>query len=157
MIKILKNKNRGIATLPSVIVIGLMALAVVVSITSMAFNELLISQGASQSSSALFYAEGGARDALTRIARNKKYTCVTTDCYPIDFITNGCASGTDCSKVSVSSGIGTTADPKIITSKGIMKASVRTLQVNVILDSGTTTASDQSGEITSTTWTELTN
>lgn len=155
--KNLKNKNRGIATLPTVMVIGMMALAVVVSITSMAFNELLISQGQTQSSSALFYAEGGARDALVRIARKKNYTCSTTDCYSIDFITSGCSTDDGCAKVSVSSGIGTNADPKIITSKGIMKASARTIQVSVVLDSGTTSASLQNGEITSTTWTELTN
>lgn len=157
MTKIYKNKNRGIATLPTVIVIGLMALAVVVSITAMAFNELLISQGAAQSSRALFYAEGGARDALTRIARNKNYTCNTTDCYSVDFIASGCSSGTDCAKVSVSSGIGTTADPKIIVSKGIMGASIRRMQVSVLLDGGTTTPALQNGQITSVKWTELTN
>jgi len=150
-------KNKGIAALPTVIVIGVMALAVVVSITSISLNELYISQGQSQSSSAFFYADSGARDALLRIARKKNYVCSTTDCYTIDFVTNGCANATDCAKVSVSSGLGTTADPKIITSKGIMGSSSRTLQINVILDSGTTTASLQNGEITSTTWTELTN
>ena len=144
-------------TLPTVIVIAMIALAVVVSITSLAFNELLISQGAAQSSTALFYAESGARDALIRIARNKNYTCSSVDCYNVDFVTNGCTNGTDCAKVTVSAGLGTTADPKIITSKGIMQAAMRRIQVNVTLDSGTTTASLQNGEITSTTWTELTN
>lgn len=153
MTKILKNKNRGVATLPTVIIIGMMALAVVVSITAVTFNELLISQGSSQSSSALFYAEGGVRDALTRIARNKNYTCNTTDCYSVDFITNGCTNGTDCAKISVSTGTGTNANPKIITSKGIMRASIRTMQVSVILDGGTGT----DGQITSTIWAEVTN
>ncbi|MEK6877200.1 MAG: hypothetical protein AABZ49_01065 [Thermoproteota archaeon] len=151
------SKNDGIATLPTVMVLGMMTLAVVVSITSIAFNELFISQGLAQSSNALFYAEGGARDALTRIARKKNYTCSTTDCYSIDFVTNGCTNNSDCAKVSVSSGLGTTANPKIIMSKGIMKAGMRRIQVSVILDNGTTVASSQNGEITSTTWTELTN
>lgn len=151
------RKNKGIAALPTVIVIGVMALAVVVSITSISFNELLISQGQSQSTNALFYAESGARDALLKIAREKNYVCSTTDCYVIDFVTNGCTNSTDCAKVTVSSGLGTTADPKIVTSKGIMKSSSRTLQVSVVLDSGTTTTSLQNGEITSAVWTELTN
>ncbi len=151
------SRNRGIAALPTVVVIGLIALAVVVSITSIAFNELLISQGSAQSGAALFYAESGVRDALLRVARDKNYVCDTTDCYSIDFIASGCANETDCAKVSVSAGIGTTADPKVITSKGIMKASTRRLQANVVLDGGTTVASDQYGEITSVTWTELTN
>ena len=81
----IKN-NKGIATLPAVMVIGMMALAVVVGITSMAFNELLISEGASQSSNALFYAEAGGRDALTRIARNKIYS----GSYSLDFVANEC-------------------------------------------------------------------
>jgi|SRR3989338_3270925 len=151
------KKNRGIATLPTVMVLGMMALAVVVSITSIAFNELLISQGTSQSSGALFYAEGGARDALTRIARKKNYVCSTTDCYSLDFVSNGCSSDDGCAKVSVSAGVGTTADPKIIISKGIKGASTRTMQVNVLLDGGTTDASLQHGQITSTAWTEVTN
>jgi Tfp pilus assembly protein PilX len=152
--KILKNK--GIATLPIVIVLGMMVLAVVVSITSTSFNGLMISQGQSQSSNALFYAESGARDALTRIARDKNYTCSATDCYSLDFITNGCMNGTDCAKVSISNGIGTTADPKIITSKGIMKNSTRVMQVSVTLDGGTIDTTLQNGEITSAVWTELT-
>ena len=151
------TKNKGMATLPIVIIIGMMALAVVVGITTVALNELNISQGSAQSSSALFYAEGGARDALVRIARNKNYTCATTDCYSVDFVTNGCSNNTDCAKVSVSAGIGTTADPKIIISKGIRKLSNRSVQVSVVLDGGTTTTSLQNGEITSTIWTELIN
>ena len=148
-------KNKGIATLPTMMVIGMVALSVVVSVTAITFNELLISQGSAQSASALFYAESGAHDALMKIARNKNYTCSETDCYSIDFVEGGCASSTDCSLVSVSSGIGTTADPKIITSKGVMRASIRTMQVSVILDGGTTDASLQNGEITSSSWAEL--
>ena len=153
--KILKNK--GIATLPTVILLGMMVLAVVVSITSMTLNELSISQSQSQSQSALFYSEAGARDALVKIARNKNYSCVSADCYSVDFSTNGCSNNTDCAKVTVSSGLGTSGDPKIITSKGIMQSSVRKMQVSVILDSGTTVATDQKGEITSASWTEVTN
>lgn len=151
------KKNSGIITLPTVIIIGLMTLAVVVSITSVAFNELLISQGRAQSSTALFYAEEGARDALIRIARDKNYTCGTADCYSVDSVASGCSSNTDCAKITVSSGVGTTADPKIITSKGIKGDSIRRVQVSVLLDNGTTDASLQNGEITSTTWMELTN
>lgn len=147
-------KKSGIATLPTVIVIGMLALAVAVSITALSFNELLISQGQAQSSAALVYGEAGARDALTRIARNKNYVCSTTDCYSIDFVANGCTNSTDCAKVTVSSGVGTSADPKIITSKGITSASTRRIQVTVQMDGG---ASVTNGEITSAVWAELTN
>lgn len=150
------KKNKGIATLTIVLAIGMMALAVVVSITAVAFNELIISQGTSQSSNALFYAESGARDALIKIARDKTYTCDTADCYSINFVTNGCTDSAGCAKVSVSTGTGVNNDPKIITSKGIMKSSIRTIQVKVTLDDGSTNESDQNGQITSTIWEELT-
>lgn len=155
-----KNKNQklnergssgGVATLPTVIVLGIMTLAVAVGIMAVSLSESFISQGGAQSSRALFYAESGARDALVKIARNKNYTCATTDCYTIDFSANGCSSENDCAKVMVSAGAGTTIDPKIITSKGIMKASRRVLQVSVIFDT------QGYGEIVSAIWTELIN
>ena len=152
-----KSKKNGIASLAIVIVLGAMSLAVFVSITSVVFNQLLISQGFAQSLNAFTYAEGGAHDALLRIVRNKNYSCVTTDCYSVDFVASGCSMGTDCAKVSVSVGVGTTLDPKIITVKGIKGTSTRTIQVSVIMDNGTAIASFQNGEITSTAWSELTN
>ena len=42
-------------------------------------------------------------------------------------------------------------------SEGIADNSIRTIQASVMLDNGTTDASLQNGEITTTTWTELTN
>lgn len=152
-----KLNNKGIAALPTIMLLGMMTLAIVVSVTSITFNQMFISQGQSQSQNALFYAESGARDALTRIARDKTYSCISDDCYNIDYVSNGCVNNTDCSKVTVSAGLGTTADPKIITSKGIMKSSVRKMEVRVVLDGGTTDGASQKGQITETVWTELTN
>jgi hypothetical protein len=155
-------KKRGIATLPTVMLLGMMTLAVVVSIASLTLNQLFISQGQSQSQNALFYAEGGARDALTRIARDKNYICDgTNSCngvgyYSLDFSTNGCANNTECAKVTVS-GTGVTGDLKTIVSTGVMKSSTRKMQVTVLLDGGTSNVSLQKGEITSASWTELTN
>lgn len=150
------NEKKGIATLPMVIIIGMVTLITVVGITKIAFNELGNSQNSSESSKALFYAESGARDALVKIARNKNYTCSLDDCYLIDFVANGCSNNTECAKVSVSSGLGTSLDPKIIISKGVMRSSVRKVEVRVFLDGGTTNPSLQNGEITNTSWIELT-
>lgn len=127
--------KHGVATLPTVMVLGVMALVVAVSVTTLSYTELFISQGGSQSTRALFYAEAGARDALVKIARKKNYTCSAVDCYTIDFSLNGCSTGNDCAKVSVSAGVGIIGDPKIITSKGVMKSSTRTIQVSVLIDS----------------------
>lgn len=137
--------TKGVATLPTVMVLGVMALIVAVSVTTLAFTELFISQGSAQSAKAHFYAEAGARDALTKIARKKNYLCSTTDCYSIDFSANGCSLLSDCAKVQVTG----SDTAKVVTSKGIMKSSTRTLQVNVTLDTD--------GLITATTWSEVTN
>lgn len=148
-----RHSSCGVATLPTVMMLGILSLVVAVGITAVSLTESFVSQGNIQSNKALFYAESGARDALIRIARNKNYVCATEDCYSIDFSTNGCSLGNDCAKVSVSAGTGATGDPKIVTSKGIMRSSIRTLQVSVLLDSG---AADK-GEITSAAWSEVTN
>lgn len=147
------SASRGVATLPTVLVLGVMTLAVVVGITAVSLTESFISQGSAQSSKALFYAESGARDALVKIARNKNYTCSATDCYTIDFSVNGCSLLNDCAKVSVSAGVGTVGDPKIITSKGIMKASARTIRVSAIIDANGQIATST----TETVWTEIIN
>lgn len=146
------HNPRGIASLPTVIVLGIVILAISVSIATVSFSESFISQGSVQSSKAIFYAEAGARDALVKIARNKNYTCSSVDCYSLPFVTNGCGVTLDgCAKVSVSAGVGTVGDPKVITSKGQMSASSRTINVSVILD---TTGY---GAIATTTWSENTN
>jgi len=145
--------TRGVATLPTVLVLGVRALVVAVGTTAVSLTESFISQGSAQSSRALFYAEARVRDALIKIARNKNYTCSSADCYPIDFSTNGCSLLNDCARVSVSSGTGATGDPKIITSKGIMKSSAHTMQVSVTLDGGTV----GNGEITSAVRSEVIN
>lgn len=136
---------RGIATLPTVMVLGVMSLAVAVGITTVSLSESFTSQASNQSDKALQYAESGARDALIRVARNKTYLCATTDCYTIDFSTNGCALGNDCAKVSVTGN----DTAKTITAKGVMKSSQRTLQVGVTLGTD--------GDITGATWTEIIN
>lgn len=148
-----KSSSRGVAMLPTVMILGVLALTVAVSITALSFTELFTSQGSAYSSRAHFYAEAGARDALVRIARNKTYTCPTNDCYSVDFSANGCSLGSGCAKVSVSTGTGDTGNPKVVISKGTMKSSTRTLEVSVIFDGGAATH----GEITATSWRELTN
>jgi Tfp pilus assembly protein PilX len=154
MRKIKNILGRGAATLPAVMVLAVLTLAVAVGITAVSLTESFISESGAQSANALFYAETGVRDALTKVARNKSYSCTAADCYAIEFVPGGCSGAFDgCAHVSVSADIGTTGAPKIVTSEGIVKSSLRTLRVNVVLDGGTAT----DGGITSTVWTELTN
>lgn len=141
----LSTHCRGLAALPTILLLGIVSLVIALEITTLSFTELFISQGGSQSSRALFYAEAGARDALIKVARNKTYLCALADCYSIDFSTNGCSLLNDCAKVQVTGN----DTAKVVTSKGIMKASTRILQVTVTLDTD--------GAITGTTWSEAMN
>lgn len=142
---------RGVATLPTVLALGILILAIGIGIMATSLTESFISAGSKNSAQALRYAEAGAHDALIKIARKKNYSCATTDCYTIDFVPNGCTTNDACARVAISTNAGTSGDPKIITSKGQAKSSVRILQVSVVLDTSA------NGEISSATWQELTN
>lgn len=140
------QRKQGVATLPTVILISIMALVIAVGLTTLSFTELMVSQGSSQSSRALFYAEAGARDALIRIARDKNFA---TSSYSIDFTTGGtgCSpSWGGCATVSVSS-----TTPKIATSTGAMGASTRTIQVSITVDSNGQIATSSA----QTVWSEI--
>lgn len=145
------NNQSGAATLPTVILLSLLTIALGIGLTAVSLDEGLATVSEQQASQAQVYAESGAKDALLRIARNKSYTCSTTDCYTIDMATSGCSSGTACAKVTVSAGTGAGGDPKVITSKGQVNSNIRSVQVNVLLDSAL------NGQIATTTWTDLTN
>jgi hypothetical protein len=145
----ISNFQKGQASLPSVLSLAVLILVVVVAITAFTFSESLITQSQTYSQTALGYAEAGARDALIRIARKYNYTCVATDCYSIDMVASGCATLDGCAKISVSAGTGGGGDAKIITAKGEVKNVTRRVQVDVSISTD--------GEITATTWTELTN
>lgn len=144
-----EHSRRGAATLPTIIALTVLILAVGVSITAISFTEGLISVGQGNASQALVYAEAGARDALTKLTRNKNYTCTSVNCYSINFVSNGCTTDDGCARVSVSAGAGTSGDPRIIVSEGKARLSVRRIQASVIFDAAL------NGEIATTTWSEL--
>lgn len=148
LVRIMRSR-RGAATLPTVIALSLLILAVGVSITAVSFTEGLLSYGQGNASAAFLYAQSGARDALIRIARSKQYACASANCYAIEFASGGCASGDACAQVSVSTGAGTAGDPRIIVSRGQAQNSIRTIQVEVVFDTAL------HGEIASTTWKEI--
>ncbi len=150
-ISVVSSRRPGLASLPAILGMALLLLAVGLAMMSLSLSETVSIGSASRASQALSYAEAGARDALLRITRNKAYTCATTDCYSLPIVTSGCdGSPPDgCAYVTVSSGDGSSSTPKIITSKGYLKNNVRTVQVDVYLDSAL------DGQITSTTWQEI--
>lgn len=144
------RREGGIVTLPAVIALSIIMLALVIGISTLTFNESFVSFGGVQSAKAENYAEVGARDALLRIARNKNYSCLTAlpaGCYQIDMVTNGCATNEGCVRVTVDAG----TSPKMINVEGRASSFIRKLQVSVTFDGSA------NGEIVSTQWQELTN
>lgn len=144
--------RRGFANLPTVVVLTALMIAVGLGITAISLNEIFTTARSGQSYDAYRYAENGARDALLRIAKNKKYACESQEgCpYAIAFVQNGCAPSYEgCATVTVSNGVGTALDPKIVTSIGRAENSTRTVRVTVVFDGS------GSGEITSAVFSEI--
>jgi len=141
--------HTGFASLP--IVIGLMAMILVVGtgVALSGFLESSMTLSSARSSNALYYAEAGAQDALMRIARNKNYTCdsPSSGCYTISYKTSGCSANEGCARITVSSD----NSPKVIVSEGRVNNNIRKIQVDVYFDSLL------DGEISTTTWREITN
>lgn len=144
-----RSDQRGVATLPLILAAIVLVVIIGGSITTIGFRESSAASSTTNSAKALYFAEAGARDALLRIARNKDYVCtgpaLPTGCYSIDMVTNGCSTNEGCVRVVVASG----SSPKTINAEGRVKTQIRKIQIDA------TVSSD--GEITATTWSELTN
>ncbi len=140
----LTQNQKGVATLPTILVLAILILAVGTSIALLGLNSTLTAQTQSNGQTALFYAESGAKDALLRLARNSSYTCSTNNCYSINMATGGCTSNTACALVTVSSG-----SPKTITSIGESGTVQRKIVVQPTIDAN--------GAITGYTWSDSAN
>ena len=143
------NNQNGVATIPTVLAMVVLIVAISAGLAAMSISDILASHGFFQSGKAFFYAEAGARDALMRIARNKNYNCAapSSGCYQIEFLTGGCSNNDGCAKITVSAA----ASPKVIVSEGRVKGNIRKVQVNVTFDASA------NGKIESASWQELTN
>ncbi|GMQ95002.1 MAG: hypothetical protein BMS9Abin13_112 [Patescibacteria group bacterium] len=145
--------TRGVASLLAVVTLALFVLVVGFSITTLSVSESLVSIGTSQSGKAFMYAEDAVADALLRIARKNDYVCdspsLPTGCYPIDFVSGGCANNEGCARVTVSSGVGSSGNPKVIEVEGRVKDNIRKIKVTVEYGSALY------GEIATSTWQEI--
>lgn len=145
------DNNFGFATIPTILAVSAIILVIAFGIAASTFTESVSSAAEKQSAQALSFSEDGAKDALLRIARDKNYSCASLNCYSLELLPSGCTNNNGCANVSVSTGVGTKADPKIIVSSGVVQNMTRKVEVRVIYDSLGL------GEIGTTTWQELTN
>jgi hypothetical protein len=143
----------GIASLPIIISLIVIILVVIIGSSVAVFNDLFVAAGGLNASNATFYAEAGARDALMRVIRSKTYSCTApalpTGCYSVDMVSNGCSTNEGCARITVSAGVGSAGDPKIINCEGRVKNSVKKIKASVIFDASS------NGEISSVTWQEI--
>lgn len=134
-----KNQNKGVAALPTILIIAMVILLVGIGIASSGFVENLSSFGELENKKALFTAESGARDAFKRIIRDKRCN------------TGGSPS---CSSYTLAVGDGTASitvsgdDVKTIISVGDMNNKIAKIQVIVSFDSY--------GKATQTSWQQIT-
>ena len=138
----LPASRQGVATIPIILALTILVIAIGLAISTVAFNETSITQDFSRSSQALAYAEAGARDALIKVTRDGGYTSAG---YNIDFVTSGCAAPYNgCATVTVASA----TSPKVIESTGKVKNNIRKVRTTVTVDSNWV--------ITGTVWEEVT-
>lgn len=140
-----KMNNEGLASLPTVIALGILILAAGVSVSAMTFSENIVALRFSESSKALFFAESGARDALQKIVRNKNF--ISLEGYELEFEPNGCTNSSGCAIITVSS----LSNTRAVTSTGMYKNSTRRVKVEVELDPAA------NGAIENISWQEITN
>ncbi len=137
------------ATLPMIFAFMVLAVTASVVVTGLTMSQNFAIQGNYRSLQARLFAQAGAKDALLRVVRDKNYSCAMSGCYAIDFAPAGCANGNDCAKVSVSAGVGSDSDPKVIVSEGLLDGFVRKIQVDVFYDP------QLNGQIARAVWKEI--
>lgn len=132
--------DRGIAALPTILIIAMVILLVGIGIASSGFVENLSSFGELENKKALFTAESGARDAFKRIVRDKNCNSGgTPTCLSYSLIV-----GDGTASVSI-----TGEDIKTIISVGNVNNKISKIQVVVSFN--------VYGKATQTSWQQITN
>lgn len=112
----IQNSMRGLAALPTIVIIGVIVLLIAVALVSSGLIENAISFGHYQSQQAYLTADLGAQDAIMRISRNKDFTSAG---YAI-------TAGSGVANITIS---GTST--KTIISEGVYSNKTRKIQVVV--------------------------
>lgn len=138
MKKLFYTKQGGVAALPMVIMIAVLAVVIGVGVGGSAFVEALLSSGDYESKQALYAAEAGASDAFKRVVRSKRCNEGGTPACDSFTVAVGSAAAT----VTVSG-----TNPKTILSIGEAGRKRRTVQVTVSYDAN--------NKATQTEWKEI--
>jgi hypothetical protein len=136
---LLKKRIGGLITLPTIVFLCLLIIAIVISMMSSGFLEGLLSQAVVQSHQGFYLADSGIDDALLKIARNKNLVENTSLTWRLP------VSQTGQSLVTISS---ITSTELLIFSSGDIFDKLKYLKTNAFLN--------EYGKITSTIWKEQT-
>ena len=133
--------NKGVAALPTIILIAMIILLAAAGVASSGFINGLISYGELESKKTLFAAEVGARDAFERVVRNKRCNIdASPPCSSYSFIVD------DATASIIVSGSG---NSRTIVSTGQIGIIKSTIQVEISFD-----ANDKAIQ---TSWQQITN
>lgn len=129
------KKSKGLATIPTIIILSLVILAIGASMMTSGFIESLMSKTAIEVQESFYLSDSGIDDALLKIARDKN----------LGVIPGNWSLPTLGSSTITVSGDATT---RVINSLGIISEKQKNLKTNVTLN--------EYGQITATSWEEVT-
>ncbi len=127
--------QRGAASLPLVLGIGILVFLIAISVTSVETARIYLTQANTDGAQAMQYAQIGVRDALLGLARDRNLGTSTSYLLETPMAQDGCNTLRACVRVAIGSGSGQTADPKIVSAIGYYRNARRGLQVSVFFDS----------------------
>lgn len=126
--------EKGAASIPLVLGIGILVFLIAISVTSIETTRIYLTQANIDGAQAMQYAQSGLRDALMQLARNRNVGTSTALVLNTDMATSGCQTLRACTQVSISSGDGTDASPKIIGALGYYRNARKGLEAEVVFD-----------------------
>lgn len=130
-----RHLQRGAASLPLVIGLGILVFLVAISVASVETTRIYLQQANTDGGQALEYARLGTRDALEQLARDRDLGSGTsTIVYAIPMATSGCVMMNACIRIAIDAGSGSSTAPKTIAALGYYRNARRGLQAQIVYD-----------------------
>lgn len=126
--------EKGAASIPLVLGIGILVFLIAISVTSVETARIYLTQANTDGAQALQYAEGGIRDALEQLARDRDLGTTTPVVFNIDMATSGCVTLRACTQVAINNSASATSTARIISALGYYRNARKGLQASVLFD-----------------------
>jgi hypothetical protein len=126
--------NKGAASIPLVLGIGILVFLIAISVTSVETARIYLTQANTDGAQAMQYAELGVRDALLQLARDRNLGTSTPLLYTIEMATSGCATMRACTQVAINGGGAIASSPKVVSALGYYRNARKGLEAQIIYD-----------------------